>query len=391
MSYIQQGTKTYKFASLALFFAGLVTFAAIYTVQPLLPIFANDFGVSASVASLAVSFTTGLLAVCLLVAAPLSDRFGRKRVMVLSMFMTAAIGLLTAISPGFVTLLLLRALLGVVVAGVPAIAMTYVVEEFDPSVLGTVMGLYIAGSSLGGMSGRLLAGLFTDLFDWRMALGAIGLLALILSVLFMIFLPNPQNSAGHTLAPREMISNYTDLFSNKRLIVLISLGFILMGGFIALYNYFAFVLMEPPYELSQSFIGAIYIVYLAGTFSSIYMGRKADFFGKPAMIQVSIAIMALGGLFTLTPPLTMKIIGIIIFTFGFFGAHSIASAWVNEKAGHHRAQASSLYLLAYYLGSSIAGTIGGFFWSSFHWVGVISFVLVLMAFAYPVIWYAKKE
>ncbi|QDI92228.1 MFS transporter [Salicibibacter halophilus] len=391
MSYIQQGTKTYKFASLALFFAGLVTFATIYTVQPLLPIFANDFGVSASVASLAVSFTTGLLALCLLVAAPLSDRFGRKRVMVLSMFMTSLIGLFTAMSPDFMTLLFLRALLGVVVAGVPAIAMTYVVEEFDPKVLGKVMGLYIAGSSIGGMSGRLLAGLFTDLFDWRIALGSIGLLALILSILFIFFLPNPKNSAEHTLAPNEILRNYTDLFFNKRLIVLISLGFILMGGFIALYNYFAFVLMEPPYELSQSFIGAIYIVYLAGTFSSIYMGRKADVFGKPAVIQVSIAIMALGAVLTLGNPLAMKLIGIIIFTFGFFGAHSIASAWVTQKAGHHNAQASSLYLLAYYLGSSIAGTIGGFFWSSFHWGGVIVFVLVLIALAYPVVWYARKN
>nr|WP_246407612.1 MFS transporter [Geomicrobium halophilum] len=376
---------------MALFFAGLVTFATIYTTQPLLPVFANEFNVSASAASLTVSFTTGLLAILLLVAAPLSDRFGRKRVMALSMFLTAIIGMLTAVSPDFTTLLLLRALLGVVVAGVPAIAMTYVVEEFDPAALGKVMGLYIAGSSLGGMSGRLLAGLFTDLFDWRIALGSIGLIALILSILFVLFLPNPKHSAGHKMRPREIVHNYTDLFSDKRLLVLITLGFLLMGGFIALYNYFAFLLMEPPYEQSYSVIGSIYIVYLAGTFSSIYMGRKADTFGKPAVIKISIGIMASGGLLTLMPSLTAKIIGIVIFTFGFFGAHSIASAWVSQKAEHHRAQASSLYLLAYYLGSSIAGTIGGFFWTSFHWIGVISFVLVLLALAYPVIWFAQKR
>ncbi len=84
--------------------------------------------------------------------------------------------------------------------------------------------------------------------------------------------------------------------------------------------------------------------------------------------------MFAGGLITLDVHLVLKIAGITIFTFGFFGAHSIASGWVSHRAMHDKAQASSLYLFFYYFGSSIGGTAAGVFWSKFGWGGVIGLI-----------------
>ncbi|SFA49108.1 MFS transporter, YNFM family, putative membrane transport protein [Parageobacillus thermantarcticus] len=391
MTYIEKGSTEYIKASLALFFGGFVTFAILYTTQPLLPIFAKEFHVSAASASLTVSVSTGILSFMMLIAAALSDRIGKKNIMVLSMIFTSGLGMVIAFSPNFISLVLLRACLGVFAAGVPSIAMAYVAEEFHPSGIGKIMGLYISGTSIGGMAGRILTSLLTDFFSWRAAIFAIGAVSFILSVIFWFILPAPRHFVKKPLNGKAALQAYSIHFRNKPLISLIFLGFLFMGGFVTLYNYIGFLLTEPPYSFSQSIIGFIFIVYLFGSFSSVYMGRKADQYGHASVLKISVALTVFGAIFTLAPPILVKIIGIAVFTFGFFGCHSIASAWIGEQAQINKAQASSLYLLLYYLGSSLAGTMGGYFWTHFHWLGVIAFIVTLLLLSYPMISYAQKR
>lgn len=96
--------------------------------------------------------------------------------MVLSMFSTSILGLITAFSPNFLLLLLLRAMLGLFIAGIPSIAMAYVAEEFNPSGIGKIMGLYISGTSIGGLAGRMIISTLTDIFSWRLALIVVGVM-----------------------------------------------------------------------------------------------------------------------------------------------------------------------------------------------------------------------
>lgn len=391
MTYIEKDTKEYKRASIALFLGGFVTFFILYTTQPLLPVFAEEFQVSATLSSLTLSLSTGVLALVMLFAAPLSDAFGKKKVMMVSIIITAILGLVTAFSPNFIALLVCRALLGIFIAGVPSLAMAYVGEEFNPRGIGKVMGLYISGTSLGGLAGRILTGVLTDLFSWRIALVIIGLLSLVLSVIFIYALPTPRRFKKNPLQWGTSLSAYKKIIVKKRLMALIFLAFLLMGSFVTLFNYIGFLLMEPPYNLSQTFIGFIFIANLCGTFSSVFMGKQADKHGNFPMLLVSLAIFLAGVLITLFAPLVVKIIGIGVFTFGFFASHSIASAWIGEDSGSYKAQASSLYLLLYYLGSSIVGSVGGYFWTHFHWNGVISLVSVLLITAFPLIIIAQRN
>ncbi|WP_059105492.1 MFS transporter [Shouchella shacheensis] len=389
MSYIQEGTTTYRHAALALFFAGFVTFATLYTTQPLMPVFSEDFAVSPSSASLTLSLSTGVLAIGLLIATPLSQRYGRKNVMLASMMATSLLSLLSALSPSFGLLLLVRGLLGLALAGVPAIAMTYIVEEFQKRGLGKIMGLYIAGTSIGGMSGRLLTGFLTDLLSWRFAIALISILAIVLTLLFFYLLPAPSHPKNPSLSLKQSIGGYLKAFKDKKLVLLISLGFWLMGSFVTLFNYIGFYLMAPPFSFSQTVIGLLFITYLAGTFSSVYMGKKADQYGKRRVLLLSGAIMAAGAWLTAVPSSLMQLPALLIFTFGFFASHSIASSTVSTQANGARAEASSLYLVAYYLGSSIAGTVGGFFWSSYGWLGVLLFVSGLLLCVVPVLRLAR--
>ncbi|WP_223811950.1 MFS transporter [Geobacillus sp. 46C-IIa] len=163
------------------------------------------------------------------------------------------------------------------------------------------------------------------------------------------------------------------------------------GGFATLHNYIGFLLSEPPYSFRQSVLGFLFIVYIFGSFSSVYMGRKADVYGHARPLLLSVAATALGAFVTLAPSAVVKIAGLALFTFGFFGCHSIASVWIGERTRIHKAQASSLYLLLCYLGSSLAGTAGSYVCAHFHWGGVIALVLALLAFSYPFIQFTEKR
>jgi MFS transporter, YNFM family, putative membrane transport protein len=382
VSYIKQGTVSFRNAILALFAGGFNTFAILYNIQPLMPEFSRDFHISPTMASLSLSMTTIAMAVSMLFVGSLSDAWGRKSVMTFSLFAASVLALLTAVSPNFHFLLVIRVLQGVVLAGLPAIAMTYLSEEIEPSSLGIVMGIYISGNSVGGMGGRIISGMVTDFFNWRVAIAAIGVLSLIATLLFWFKLPPSRNFERQPLKVSKIAETLLSQCKDRNLISVYGLGFLLMGSFVTLYNYIGYQLIAPPYSLSQSLVGSIFIVYITGTFSSTWMGRLADRYPRHKVMWLALTIILTGVIITLSGSLWLKIIGIAIFTFGFFGGHSIASSWVGRLAKNHKAQASSLYLFFYYVGSSVGGTTGGIFWSNFGWAGVVVLIVFFLVIAF---------
>lgn len=381
MSYIKRGTKSFRMANLALFAGGFNTFAILWSTQPLLPEIANEFHISPAVSSLTLSSTTIALAISMLVVGSLSEVFGRKSVMTISLIASSILAIITALSPNFQLLLLCRILQGIVLAGLPAIAMAYLGEEIDPKSLGMAMGLYISGNSIGGMGGRIISGALTDYFNWHIALIGIGIISLIASLLFWFTLPKSTHFQPRKFDVVKLGKSLFSQFNEPGLIYLFGTGFLLMGSFVSLYNYIGFQLIAPPYSLSQTIVGFIFIVYIVGTFSSTWMGMLADQHGRRKILQLSLLILLIGACITLNTNLWLKIIGIAVFTFGFFAGHSIASGWVGKLSTHDKAQASSLYLFFYYIGSSIGGTVGGMFYTDFGWIGVIVMIIVFSIIA----------
>ena len=381
MDFIKKGTTTFHKANWALFLAGFITFANLYVTQPLLPTFSEEFHVSPAVASLSLSVTTFALAVSLIIVSSLSESWGRKPLMTISIFAASIITIALAFSPNFETFLVLRVIQGIVFAGLPAIAMAYLGEEIDPPSLGVAMGLYISGNSVGGLSGRIIIGIFTDFYSWKVGMIVLGLISLIISCMFVWMLPKSKHFKPRPLQIKALTQSLIQHLKDPSMLCLYGISFVLMGSFVTLYNYIGFKLMAPPYNLSAAMVGWIFVIYLVGTFSSAWFGSLADTYGRQKMLLFSISIMLVGAIFTLNSWLLFKMIGITIFTFGFFAAHSIASGWVSKRATHDKAQASSLYLFFYYFGSSVGGTVGGIFWMNYGWIGVISMITVSLFIA----------
>jgi YNFM family putative membrane transporter len=376
------GTKRYRRANLALFCAGFSTFSLMYCTQPLLPVFSAYFGVSPARSSLAVSLTTGMLALSILLVGVNAQRFARKQLMAVSLFASAVLTLLAAAMPDWTSFLALRALLGIALGGVPAVAMAYLAEEVDPDGLGLAMGLYVGGTAFGGMAGRVVTGLLADFYPWRAAMAAIGIGGLLAAALFVALLPQSVRFVPDSKATLRSVGRaLRGHLARGPMLGLFAVGFLLMGGFVTVYNYAGYRLLAPPYNLSQAAVGAIFAVYLVGIGASAWFGRLADRHGRIRMLTAGAILMLIGALITLSHALYGIVAGIIVLTFGFFAAHSVASGTVGKWADGAKAQAASLYLLAYYLGSSVLGSLGGSVWSHAAWPGVVGMVSVAIACA----------
>ena len=377
--YIEAGSGEFWSANVALFAAAFSTFALLYCVQPLLPELARAFRISPTESSLALSIPTAGLGIGLLFGGSLAEVLGRKSVMCASLIASATLTILAAVAPGWPLFLVARALAGIALSGLPAVAMAYVSEEFHPGASGLAMGLYIGGTGIGGMTGRLIAGFLADAFSWRRALGGIGGIALCLSVLFLALLPRSRHFIAHEPSVPELLTTAKGHLHDGGLIRLYVMGFVLMGSNVSLFNYIAFRLVDPPYRLTQSEVGLIYLVYVFGVASSPWAGHLAGRRGSRAVLWVLVVVMLAGVIITLADPLWLVIAGFSVISFGFFGAHTVASAWIGRRAGTGKALAASLYLFFYYAGASILGTATGKAWSSEGWVGVAASIILVLA------------
>lgn len=279
--------------------------------------------------------------------------------------------------PWFGLLIVVRVLEGVALGGIPGIAVAYLSEEVAPLHAAVAAGTYVAGTTIGGLIGRLVAAPIADATNWRFGVFSAAVLAGFATLVFFVTTPRPHGFQPRKASIRDVTGAALAHMANPRLLVLYAQGFLLMGGFVATYNYLTFRLEAPPFVIPVGRASLLFLAYLAGTLSSRVAGERVERAGRRRVALVSIAVMATGMLITLADSLVLVITGLIVLTAGFFGAHAVASGWSGARAPNHRAQSTSLYNFWYYAGSSIFGYLGGIAWVHFAWPGVVTMVALL--------------
>ncbi|MBT2421544.1 MFS transporter [Streptomyces sp. ISL-22] len=366
------GGPGYRRMSFALFLAGVATFALLYSTQALLPLISGEFGVAASEASWTVAAATGGLALFVLPMSALSERFGRRTVMTASLAVAVTVGLLVPFAPNLTVLVVLRAVQGAALAGLPASATAYLAEEVRPKALVTAIGLFVAGNSVGGMSGRVITGWVAQEWGWRIAVGVIGAVAVACAVAFRLLLPAPRNFKPGSLRPRVLARTVREHLSNPLLCRLYAIGALFMTVFGGVYTVIGYRLTEAPFSLPQGIIGSIFLVYLVGTVSASTAGRLVGRLGRRGALYAAGGTTATGLLLSLAGSLPLVLLGLVLITGGFFAGHAVASSAVSKTATHGRAQASALYQSAYYVGSSAGSTVGALAFHAGGWTGTVT-------------------
>ena len=374
---------------LALFASGLATFSQLYSVQGLLPEMSRNLNISEAQAALSVSAATLGLALAVIPWAIASDRMGRRQVIGIALVSSVVLGLAGAVSPSVELLLAARFLEGVALAGVPGTTLAYLAEELSARAVAIASGIYISGTTVGGLVGRLLAAWVAQPLGWRWGVAAVSLLAAAAMIVFFIKAPRAQ---GFTPVPdvhlRPVLRRFRASLQGRRPILYLQ-GFLLMGGFVAAYNYLAFRLEAPPFMIPPALAALVFLAYLAGTWSSMASGGIVNRVGRRTSLLLGIGVMMAGLLLTLSAVLWVIILGMLIFTAGFFAAHAVASGWVPVLAPETRAQAASLYNLGYYIGSSLFGWLLGIPFMHFGWSALVGCVVGLQLVAAAAVWFLR--
>lgn len=371
--------------------AGTATFAQMYSPQGILPLIASDLQVSASASSFAVGAATLGVALGVIPWARMSDRFGRLWVMRVSMIAAVVIGFIVPLAPTFSSMIALRLIEGLFLAGLPAVALTVINEEIIPRAIGVAAGSYIAGNTFGGLIGRLIAAPAAEIGGWRLGMAAVSALALVATLVFLVVMPRAQNPMRMPRVERRSLgAQIRANFATPGVLLLLAQAFLLMGGFVAIYNYLAFRLEEPPYSLTPTLVSYLFIAYLAGTVSSPTVWRFTRSRTTTSVLIAAVVVTIAGALITLSSSVAVIMVGLVVMTAGFFAAHSIASGLLVRRATFGRSQAAPLYNVFYYAGSTVVGWLGGVAYMFSGWTGTVLMVAVLAACSVvATLWYAR--
>ncbi len=383
------GSATSRRLSAALFAGGIATFAELYAVQAVLPALAEEWQLSESTAALAVSVATGALAVSVLPWAAVADRIGRARAMTVSAVIAAVAGALLPFAPTFGVLLGLRAVSGLALGALPALAMAHLVATAPRDRASAVGGLYIAGTTVGGLSGRVLTGAVASVAGWRWGVATTAALVAVAVVIFVALLPRGGDAragrigdAGGGPRARRRPSRQRGqrqrialALADRTVLVFYAQAFLLMGAFVTVYNLLGFRLLDDPYRLPASVVSLLFLTYLVGTVGSSGVGRLVGRFGRRRILAGAGYGMAAGAVLMLAAPLGIVLTGLVVTTFCFFVAHAIAATWAGERVPAARSQASALYSLAYYAGSSVLGFVGASIYDGAGWIGAMIMVI----------------
>ena len=364
-----------KTRTAAVVFAGICAFITLFAPQPLLPLLAREFRVSAGAISLVVTASTLAVAFAAPFAGVVADRFGRKRVIVPAAFLLAVPTLLAATATSFGQLLFWRFLQGVFTPGVFAVIIAYINEEWD-SGAGAATAAYVTGTVIGGFSGRVLAALVASHANWRWAFVALGTLNLLGAVAIRAWLP-----AGHRFKRAHSGGSSAGAMlrhlRNPRLAATYVVGFCVMFSLLATFTYVNFYLAAPPFLLSTAALGLLFVVYLVGAVITPLAGRAIDRLGHRFALVMAFSGGATGVCLTLIHSLPVVMLGLTLACTGVFIANSAGSSYVGSAATESRASAVGLYVTFYYVGGSGGSAIPGFFWTHGGWPACVTLIVAV--------------
>jgi MFS transporter, YNFM family, putative membrane transport protein len=370
---------------IAVALAGFAAFLNLYAPQSLLPLFAKEFAARPGDVSLTVTAPTLAIALIAPFTGAVADVLGRKRVISIAMFALVVPTVMAALAPGLSALVFWRFVQGLVLPPIFAIVVAYIGEEWPRHEVISVTGIYTSATSFGGFFGRFITGVVADAANWRVAFLTLAILTFALALTVTLTLPTEHHfvrSAGLRVAFAQMLRHCR----NRRLVATYGVGFGVLFTFVATFTYVNFLLAAPPFGLSPTFLGLIFVVYLGGSVIAPLTGAGVARFGRRRLVMLAIAVWICGLLLTLVPWLPAILVGLAISATSGILCQAVSTGVVAVSAEQGHSSAVGLYVTCYYVGGSFGGVLPGLIWNAAHWPGCIAMVVVVLVLMALAVW-----
>lgn len=361
------------------FMAGFSTFVNLYAPQAFLPTLAADLGTSPMQAGLSITVTLLAVAVMAPVAGALSDRLGRKRVILTACLLLILPTLLAAGSAGLSMLLLARTLQGMLLPFIFTVTVAYVADECTGPQTIRTSGLYASGSIFGGFLGRFIGGVVSDAAGWQAVFGVLAAITALAAGFVAWAMPREQRFRPVLGGLSATFAAYRDHLANRRLLATCAVGFGMLFCTVATFTFVNFHLALPPFSLSTSSLGSVFAVYLLGMITTPLATRVAVRIGRPRALLVALGISASGIALSLSSALPLVIGGLALVTGGLFVVQALALGFIGTAVPRARSSAVGLYVTSFYIGGAAGGVAPGWLWHHADWPGVVALILLVLA------------
>jgi MFS transporter, YNFM family, putative membrane transport protein len=379
-------SRTFSTRHLAVGLAGYCAFVNLYAPQSILPMLSGEFGASASEVSTIITVSTLAVALTAPFTGTVADVLGRKRVIVAAMFALAIPTVMAGLSDSLSGLIFWRAVQGLVLPAIFAVTVAYIGDEWPHQEATTAAGIYSSGSSIGGFTGRLFTGFLADLIGWRAGFFALAGIAVVCAGVVAVILPPERKfvrSEGLMASARQMLAH----FRNGQLLATYAVGFGVLFNFICTFTYISFHLAAAPYNLSASWLGALFVVYLTGSVLSPWTGWAVTRFGRRRFTVRVIALWVVGIALTLAPSLPLIVIGLAISAGCGLICQAISTGYVTITAKTGRSSAVGLYVTSFYVGGSFGAALGGIAWTLGAWPACVVLVVAMLTIMAAIVFF----
>jgi predicted MFS family arabinose efflux permease len=372
---------------LAVGLAGYCAFINLYSPQAILPLLAQEFGASAAEVANIITVSTLAVALTAPFTGAVADVLGRKRVIVVAMFVLVVPTLMVAMSTSLSAIIFWRVVQGLVLPPIFAVTVAYIGDEWPARGAATAAGIYSSGSSLGGFSGRLVTGFLADLISWRAGFVALATIAFAGAIAVAFLLPAERKfvrSEGLLTSGRQMLSH----FRNGQLVATYAVGFGVLFIFICTFTFVSFHLAAAPYNLSATWLGVIFVVYLVGSVLTPWTGWAVGRFGRRRFMVRVIALWVAGIALTLAPSLPLVILGLAICAGCGLICQAVSTGYVTITAKVGRSSAVGLYVTSFYVGGSFGAALGSLAWTFGGWPACVALVCAMLFVMTSVVYFA---
>jgi YNFM family putative membrane transporter len=379
--------RTFSARHLAVGLAGYCAFINLYSPQAILPLLSQEFHATAAEISTIITVSTLAVALTAPFTGAVADVLGRKRVIVTAMFALVVPTLMVGLATSLSQLIFWRVVQGLVLPPIFAVVVAYIGDEWSTKEATTAAGIYSSGSSLGGFSGRLVTGFFADLISWRAGFFALAAIAFAGAIAVAFLLPHERRfvrSEGLLASGRQMLAH----FRNRQLLATYAVGFGVLFNFICTFTYVSFHLAAPPYNLSASWLGAIFVVYLVGSVLTPWTGWAVTRFGRRHFMVGVIAVWVAGIGLTLMSSLPVIIFGLALGAGCGLICQAVSTGYVTTTAKAGRSSAVGLYVTSFYIGGSFGAAAGGIAWTFGGWPACVALVAAMLAIMAAIVIFA---
>lgn len=356
---------------------------ANYYSQPLIHSIQQYFAVTEGQAALTVTFAQVSYAFGLLFIVPMGDVVNKTKFIPLLMVL-CAVGLF--ISAFSINLPMLW--LGTVMAGLFSVAAQVLIPlatmTVKPEKTGEVIGFLMSGLLVGILLSTSLAGLFSNLFHWKVIYVVSGILMLILAYALKSRLPYAM----------RMKMNYSQVFASmaqllkqeKRLVLRALAGGFAFAAVSILYSTIA-LLLTSAHHLQDLLIGMVPLVGIFGALSTQYVGKYADqgYTNQLTWIGCGLFIVSWICFYFGQSVLFSYILGFALIQLALALVHTSNQSVIFRLRPDAKSRINAIYMTAYFTGGACGSALGIFAWNHGGWsmtcLAGISLVFACMLFS----------